>query len=294
MADPQVAVLRSFNRTVAERIGALEQAYLARSRPLGSSRVLWEIGPEGVDARTLRSRLNLDSGYLSRLLRSLESEGLVEVTPGGSDGRVRTVDLTPEGHSERQTLDELSDQLARSILQPLNDAQRKRLVEAASTMERLLTAGLVDVRVENATSEAARHCIEEYFRELDHRFESGFDPTRSISADAAEMTEPEGMLMVAWLRGRPVGCGALKFHALEPGEVKRMWVSEDARGLGLGRRILSVLEAEAVARGVSVLRLETNRALHEAIGLYRSAGYREVDAFNEEPFADHWFEKRLD
>jgi ribosomal protein S18 acetylase RimI-like enzyme len=72
-----------------------------------------------------------------------------------------------------------------------------------------------------------------------------------------------------------------------------MWVAPTARGLGLGRRLLDDLEAHAAARGVRTLRLETNRALGEAIGLYRSAGYREVAAFSEEPYAHHWFEKAL-
>jgi ribosomal protein S18 acetylase RimI-like enzyme len=73
-----------------------------------------------------------------------------------------------------------------------------------------------------------------------------------------------------------------------------MWVSADVRGLGVGRRLLYELESRAVAHGSHVVRLETNRALTEAIGLYRSSGYREVAAFNREPFADYWFEKNLD
>ena len=79
----------------------------------------------------------------------------------------------------------------------------------------------------------------------------------------------------------------------EPTELKRMWVASSARGLGLGRRLLAELESEAFRHGAKTIRLETNRALSEAIALYRSSGYREVDAFNEEPYAHHWFEKRL-
>jgi ribosomal protein S18 acetylase RimI-like enzyme len=72
-----------------------------------------------------------------------------------------------------------------------------------------------------------------------------------------------------------------------------MWVDRSARGLGLGRRLLAELERQAAARGVGVVRLETNGALAEAIALYRSAGYCEVEAFNDEPYAHHWFEKEL-
>jgi GNAT superfamily N-acetyltransferase len=139
----------------------------------------------------------------------------------------------------------------------------------------------------------ARHCLRAYFGELSRRFDGGFDPAISIPASEEDLTPPAGVLLVATLHGEPVGCGALRYHEAAPAEVKRMWVSPSVRGLGLGRRLLAELEAEAAARGVRVLRLETNRALTEAIALYRSAGYREVGAFNTEPYAHHWFEKTL-
>lgn len=285
--------VRSFNRSVTQRIGALNDEYLARGRPLGASRVLWEIGPDGSDLRALRARLDLDSGYLSRLVGSLQRDGLVEVQAAAGDRRVRTARLTEAGRAERELLDRRSDELASSLLVSLSDAQRARLVEAMGVVERLLTAGLVSVDVEDPASPAARWCIESYFAELDARFDAGFDPDRSISADAEELTEPAGLLLVAHLRGEPIGCGALKLHGREPAEVKRMWVSPGARGLGVGRRILGELEEQARRRAVGRVRLETNRTLKEAGELYRSAGYVEVEAFNDEPYAHHWFEKRL-
>ncbi|HEX6620508.1 MAG TPA: helix-turn-helix domain-containing GNAT family N-acetyltransferase [Solirubrobacteraceae bacterium] len=285
--------VRSFNRSVTQRIGALNDEYLARGRPLGASRVLWEIGADGTDLRTLRARLDLDSGYLSRLVQKLERDGLVVGRPGAGDKRVRTVRLTDAGRAERALLDRRSDELASSLLASLSDAQRDRLVEAMGVVERLLTAGLVSVDVEDPASTAARFCIESYFAELETRFDTGFDPSRSISADVGELTEPAGLLLVARLRGEPIGCGALKLHGREPAEVKRMWVAPSARGLGVGRRILGEIEERARRRGVGLLRLETNKTLKEAGGLYRSAGYVEVDAFNDEPYAHHWFEKRL-
>lgn len=151
----------------------------------------------------------------------------------------------------------------------------------------------VEVGVEDPSSADARFCLESYVNELDTRFDSGFDPSRSISADAAELSEPAGLLLVARLRGEPVGCGALKLHGGEPAELKRMWVAPAARGLGVGRRLLGELEEHARRRGVGVVRLETNGTLREATSLYRSAGYAEVAAFNDEPYAHHWFEKRL-
>ena len=90
-----------------------------------------------------------------------------------------------------------------------------------------------------------------------------------------------------------MGCGALKHHAGGVSDVKRMWVHDGARGRGVGRRLLEDLERRAVEHGDSVVRLETSALLNEAISLYLSAGYAEVEPFNDEPFADHWFSKTL-
>ncbi len=139
----------------------------------------------------------------------------------------------------------------------------------------------------------ARYCLHEYFSELDRRFDTGFDPALSISADDEEMRPPAGVLLVATLRGDPIGCGALKVHGSDLADIKRMWVAESARGLGLGRRLLDELENRAAAMGIREIRLETNASLVEAISLYRSAGYLEVVPFSDEPYAHHWFAKRL-
>lgn len=285
--------MRSFNRTVTERVGALNDAFLARDRPLGQARLLWEIGPHGVDVRLLRSRLDLDSGYLSRLLRALENDGLVVVAQSESDGRVRTARLTESGLAERAELDRRADDLADSILRPLSGRQRDRLVSAMAEVERLLVASMVEIAVRDPRLPDARACLRAYFDELARRFEAGYDPSKGVSASDEEMTPPAGLFLVARLHDEPVGCGALKFRQGEPAEIKRMWVAPSARGLGLGRRLLAELEARAAADQVTRVRLETNRNLTEAIGMYRSAGYHEVDPFNDEPYAHHWFEKKL-
>jgi ribosomal protein S18 acetylase RimI-like enzyme len=90
-----------------------------------------------------------------------------------------------------------------------------------------------------------------------------------------------------------VGCGALRFDAAGIVEIKRVWLAPHARGLGLGGRLLTALEAHARSHGARLARLATNRALTEAIALYRRSGYREVPPFNDEHYADHWFEKPL-
>ena len=182
---------------------------------------------------------------------------------------------------------------ARSMLEPLSENQRLKLGAAMAQVERLLLASMVQIAVADPTTQDAQWCIQQYFTELNERFEMGFDPALSISAYAHELTPPAGLLLVARLRDEPVGCGALKFHENAIGELKRMWVAPQVRGLGLGRRLLLALEHEAREAGMTILHLETNHTLTEAIELYRHSGYREVEAFNDEPYAQHWFEKRL-
>jgi DNA-binding MarR family transcriptional regulator/GNAT superfamily N-acetyltransferase len=285
-----VSQVRRFSRVVTQRVGALDDHFLARDRPLAEARVLWEIG-DGCDVRALRSRLDLDSGYLSRLLRSLEADGLVTVAPSERDRRVRTIQLTSAGRKERAELDRRSDELAQSFLDPLSDQQRDRLVAAMGEVERLLTSGMVEFRVVDPAHRDAQHCLAEYFAEIDLRFDTGFDPTITVPAD--ELRPPTGEFLVAYLRAEPVGCGALMFDADGRTVIKRMWVASSVRGLGIGRRLLTELEDRAAAHGSRVVGLETNKTLTEAIAMYRSAGYQEVAPFNDEPYAHHWFEKRL-
>jgi DNA-binding MarR family transcriptional regulator/GNAT superfamily N-acetyltransferase len=288
-----VEQVRRFNRTVTERVGALHDDFLARGRPLGESRVLWEIGEDGCDVRELRARLQLDSGYVSRVLRSLEGAGLVEVVGSEPDRRVRRARLTEDGSAERKILDQRSDELAHSLLEPLDARQRERLVTAMADVERLLTAALVRIEVVDAVRPEARYCIEAYYAELDRRFDTGFDPAQARMPDPAEMRPPAGLFCVASLRGEPVGCGGLKFHDGDPTELKRLWVDGSVRGLGVGRRLLRELEDRAREAGSDTIRLDTNRTLTEAIALYRSAGYHEIPRFNDEPYAHHFFEKHL-
>src|SRR4051812_14471980 len=130
MAEAMIAQIRRFNRTVTERVGALNDRFLGRGRPLGEARLLWEIGPDGCEVRGLRSRMRLDSGYVSRLRRAREAAGLVGVGASGGDRRIRVARLTTAGRAERDVLDERSDALARAMLGPLTPSQQERLVAA--------------------------------------------------------------------------------------------------------------------------------------------------------------------
>jgi DNA-binding MarR family transcriptional regulator len=210
MLDPRVPAVRSFNRLVTQTIGALHQDYLGRDRPLGEARLLFEIGSDGATASELRSRLDLDSGYLSRLLRALERQGLVTTQPAVHDKRVRLAQLTPSGVAELKLLDRRSDRLAQSIIEPLNEKQRDNLVKAMAEVERLLSASAVRIDEEPPTSRDAQYCLTEYFHELSTRFDSGFDPLQSLSPSLDEFLPPGGTFLVMRLKGEPVGCGGFK------------------------------------------------------------------------------------
>jgi ribosomal protein S18 acetylase RimI-like enzyme len=155
-----------------------------------------------------------------------------------------------------------------------------------------MAAGIT-IAPEPADSADVRWCFEQYYAELDERFEGGFDVAAALPLGLDELMPPRGVVLVARLDGAPVGCGAVKLRDPEAGEIKRMWVSREARGRGLGSRLLAELEASARAAGKVVARLETNRSLVEAVAMYRRHGYVEVAPFNDERYADHWFEKRL-
>lgn len=293
MERGQIQTVRSFNRIVTQRIGALNISFLDRGRSLGEARLLYEIGPEGNGVGTLREKLGLDSGYLSRLLRSLERQGLVRTRRGERDGRGRHVKPTRQGLRELEEYGRRSDDFAQSLLRPLSRNQRERLVAAMAEVERLMRAAAVDIRIADPAGPAALGCLDHYYGELQRRFEGGYDPAMTLPARPEELRPPAGCFLVAFLDGEAIGCGALKVKGGGVGEIKRMWVAASARGLGIGRRILMTLEEHAVRFGVTTLRLETNRALKEAQSLYRAGGYDEVGAFNAEPYAHYWFEKTL-
>ncbi len=201
--------------------------------------------------------------------------------------------LTRKGSAERAAYDRLSDNLAASMLAPLDAAERNRLLNAMGEVERLIRAASIEVGAESPDSADARRCLDAYFQELEARFESGFDASADHSAPAGAMTPPSGLFVIARLDGEAVGCGGFKRVGKTTGEIKRVWTAPSARGLGIARRVVRTLEAAAREAGLKTLRLDTNRALTEAHALYRKEGYREIARFDDNPYADHWFEKRL-
>jgi ribosomal protein S18 acetylase RimI-like enzyme len=156
-----------------------------------------------------------------------------------------------------------------------------------------LAASEVEIVEVPPTCPDAKYCLAQYFAELSERFDVGFDPALSLSPTHEEFAPPRGTFLVMLSDGAPVGCGGFKPEESGAAYIKRMWVSPEVRGLGLGRKLLQALEDRARALGYPMIRLETQKSLTEAQRLYRSCGYREVPRFNDERYAHHWFEKRL-
>jgi DNA-binding MarR family transcriptional regulator/N-acetylglutamate synthase-like GNAT family acetyltransferase len=294
MADEQTAVLRRFNRTYTQRIGALDESFLGTGRPLGPSRLLFEIGSgdgAGATVRELRDRLGLDSGYLSRLLRALETDDLVVVRPDQDDRRRRRVTLSRRGRTAWRRLDDRSEELAQALVAPLSERQRARLTEALATADGLVRAATVRLEETAPTDPRAVAAMAAYFAEIGERF--GFEPGDAWQHDAASMAAPDGFFVVATSDGEPVACGGVQRLPDGAAEVKRMWVHDDWRGAGLGARLLRQLEDLARARGHAVVRLDTNDTLVEAIAMYERAGYRSIERYNDNEWARCWFEKQL-
>lgn len=289
----EVLQVRAFSRAVTRRFGALDEQYLGRRRPLAEARLLFEVGMHATAVRNLRARLGLDSGFLSRLLRSLERQGLLVTESARDDGRIRVARLTRAGRRELHHLNALSDALARSVLAPLSPEQARRLVAAMAEVERLLCASSITITPAQPGDQDAADCRRQYFQELGSRFPEGFRPTAAHTLTLRRLEPRAGRVFVARLAGDAVGFGAVRRIAPGMGEIKHMWIAPRVRGLGVGRRLLAELERAARRMRVRVLRLDTHASLTEALGLYRSAGYRKIPRYNDNPYAQHWFEKVL-
>jgi DNA-binding MarR family transcriptional regulator len=281
----QIELVRDFNRYYTRRLGMLGD-YLGQGRPLSEARLLFEIGA-GADLRSLRARLGLDSGYLSRLLRTLSSQGVVEVRPDPADRRVRIATLTEAGVRERDELDARARDSVAELLEPLTSAQRERLIEAQGQVRRLLRLAAVVISPVPDDDADGRECLRAYAAELGLRFPEGYDPATLIQPGELGV----GAFLLAREEERPIGCGVWQRLSDGVAEIRHLWVCGAARGIGLGRRLLEHVEADAAARGMTTLRLGTHTSLPEAIAMYRSSGYREIPAYGDSRYNQLNFEK---
>ncbi len=287
-----VAAVRTFNRTYTPRIGVLDESFLGTGMPLGCARLLYEVGVDEVTVLALRRRLGLDSGYLSRLLRRLETAGLAAVVADPHDRRRRVARLTAKGRRTWHRLDKRSDQVAADVVAGLSPRQQRELANALAAAERLIRLGSLQLELVAADDGEAIWAMSEYFAELARRFTNGFDPGDALTADVpAYSASNGGGFLIGRIDDRVVACGGLMRFDRSTVEIKRMWVHPDWRAGGVGRRTLAALEQHAAGCGYGRVVLDTNAALTEAIAMYQRSGYRAIARYNDNPYAMHWFEK---
>jgi DNA-binding MarR family transcriptional regulator/GNAT superfamily N-acetyltransferase len=287
-----IARLRRFNRVVTREIGALDTSYLGRGRPLGVARVLHLIRPGGTDVAEIRSRLGLDTGLLSRTLRSLQGEGLIHLATDASDRRRRIVHLTPAGQAEWQVYENLGHAKAKHVLDRASPRQQA-VIDAMDLIATVMLRDEIDIRDADPDEAAAIHCLQAYYALLQTSIPDITSGMLTLPlSDAPRYRPPHGAFLIAWSDDLPIGTVSLR--PLEPGiaEVKRLWVDPMARGQGLARRLMRAIEDRARNMGFSSVRLDTNSALTAAVALYRATGWVDIAPYTSPP-ANVWMAKRL-
>jgi DNA-binding MarR family transcriptional regulator/predicted GNAT family acetyltransferase len=287
-----IARLRRFNRAVTREVGALDTSFLGRGRPLGMARVLQLVRSEGTDVAVIRDMLGLDSGLMSRFLRSLEREGLIETATDPADRRRRIARLTGAGLAEMAAYDGIGRAQAAALIARAG-SRGAEVVAAMDLIATLLNREHLTIRPADPDAPEALYCLRCYFAELAARI-PGLDASKFPAPDpeAASYRPPQGRFLIAWSDDLPVGCVSLRPLAGTTAEVKRLWVDASARGQGLARRLMQAIEEEARGMGLAALKLDTNSALIEAIALYHATGWRATAPYTGAP-ADTWMEKPL-
>lgn len=286
-----VSHIRRFQRAVTTEVGALDASFLGRGRPLGPARVINAIGNGKTQVGEIRAYLGLDSGLMSRILRTLEGEGLITMGTSAEDSRRRQVRLTEAGQREFAAYEALADARAQSIL--ARHPKPARLLEAMDIVANAFGRGrfcLLEVVPGDARAQA---CMAAYYRELAVRFTDGYEVARSSDPEQSDLRRPRGAFLLALSDDLAIGCAGLKGTDKGYAEVKRVWVAPEARGLGVSHLLMQRIEQIARELGISLLRLDTNSALPEAVAFYRKNGWSEIPRFNDDPYPDLFFEKSL-
>ncbi|WP_343073900.1 helix-turn-helix domain-containing GNAT family N-acetyltransferase [Phytoactinopolyspora mesophila] len=258
---------------------------------MGESANHGETADGGCRVAVLRSRLGLDSGYLSRLLRSLEEQALITVKPDQRDGRARVVRLTNLGVDQLDELNRRATEAADELLTQLGDVERQQLISTMGRLHGLLRLAAVTVAPADPASEIARHCLTQYAHELRQRFPEGYDDDDLLGPDA--LTPPHGILLCATEEEQPIGCGAVHMLRSDAGEIRHMWVHPSARRIGVGRRLITALEEQAYGLGARTLCLGTHDVLREAISMYQAPGYAPTHPYAKVAHTHQWYAKTL-
>jgi len=304
--DAAVSEVRRFSRFYTRRLGLLNRQLLSSGFPLTEARVLYELAQrDGLTATELRTQLDLDAGYLSRILAKFERRSLISRTPSGKDARRALLTLTPEGRKAFEPLDRASREQVDSLLSPMTPEQMRTLVQSMQTIERLLGEKkppnvpylLRPHRIGDIGWVAHRQGIlyaqeygwsqefEAFVAEIGAHFVKNFDPARE-------------RCWIAERNGEIVGSAFLVHESDEVAKLRMLYVEPSARRLGIGRRLVDECIRFARQTGYKKATLWTNDILVSARRIYEAAGFKCVKeeqhhSFGKDLVGQYWELKLL-
>ena len=302
----RVAMVRRFNRFYTRQIGLLRKTYLDTPYSLGEMRVLHELahpGAEQVTAKDIAGALDLDAGYLSRVLRNFEKRGLIKRTTSKNDARQSYLSLTAQGRKFFAPAEQRSQDDIAAMLATMTEREQSELVGAMHTIEAVLekdggawaarTYTLRDLKPGDLGWIVAEHA-RVYTREYnwDHTFEA---LVAQIVADFARKFDPAmERCWIAEMDGEPVGSVMLvKDEKLGTARIRLLIVSPKARGLGLGQRLTDECIAFARAKSYRAITLWTHECLTAARRCYEKTGFTLTSrenkmSFGQDVVAEFW------
>jgi DNA-binding MarR family transcriptional regulator/GNAT superfamily N-acetyltransferase len=302
--DDRVAAVRSFNRFFTRQIGVLREGLLHSDYTLTEMRVLYELAHHGDQpAATLGRDLGLDRGYLSRILAKFESAGMVAKVPSATDGRTKLLHMTDHGRAVFEPFDRRSREEIGDLLGRFDESDQLRMLDAMSTIQQLLDAGdglkYAQPFVLRAHRAGDMDWITRRHGAL-YTSEQGWDDTfeqlvGQICADFERNFDPAlEHCWIAEMGGKPVGSIALaRSGEADVGKLRLLLVEEQARGYGLGSRLVDECHRFARAAGYRKIRLWTTDQQKEARQIYRGKGYvlvaeEPVHAFGQDMVNETW------
>jgi DNA-binding MarR family transcriptional regulator/GNAT superfamily N-acetyltransferase len=280
-----VAAFRRFNRFYTKHVGALDEGYQHSRFTLTEARVLYELGTRDVaNATAIREELELDAGYLSRILQRFSTMGLVSRKRATSDRRQLVLTLTAKGRRAFLELDSKSNERAREVLDTLGQSGRRKLLSAITGVERLLSkkaaaaprAVVVREPRPGDVGWAISAHGELYAKQFGWNAE--FEAlVAKLFADFANANDPKAeRVWIAELDGERVGCVFVVRNAEDPtvAQLRCLLVDPKGRGLGIGTRLVDECVSFARSAGYRAIMLWTNDVLISARRIYEGAGFK--------------------
>ena len=287
----QIAAVRAFNRFYTARLGLLRKRHLDGEFSLTEARLLYEIGTApDVTASTLRNTLDLDPGYLSRLLAAMTRRKLVRHKTSPTDGREKLLSLSSLGESKLDQLNRQSALQIHGVLDSLSEADRQKVVSSLSQVRSILSRAQ-PIRIVRLTKEthAAWGILQEYYETVNVLVRDKPGAIQKIMDAAASG------VWLAYLGNEVVGCVVLRRLELIPksAECKRLYVKPWVRGRGIADKLLDAQEMHACKEGIEWIYLDSYDDLKTAIALYGRRGYERCERYNDNPQATVFMRKNI-